>query len=647
MIGHIPTPNPDELLYSLCARYAARVRYPSNKSVLLDLFNSPNIITSIGLPCHIGLLYEAIPPGSELTVNRFINEHTLLPYFAPFIPSGRVAQLRQDMEGSGGPRVYSRSGVMAGRVPEPERLRFCPACKTEEEKRPGETYWHRLHQLPGIEVCSLHQVFLESSSVGLRTSREYHQFITAAQASRVMPVRYVDVRNHDHAVLLQLARDAEWLLEHPSAGTSLKTLHIRYLRLLINRGLATYTGSIHVKKFLHEFGNYYSPTLLKLLNCGLRGGNIEKTNWLLRLVRPPKHAQHPLYHLLLIQFLACTVEEFFQLPDELHSFGEGPWPCLNPVADHYKQPVIMECRQGDRLRYGKPTGNFSCECGFAYVRTGPDSSPEDKFRVGRIASFGLVWEAKLKQLLEDSSLSLSEVGRRLGVNPLTVRRHAARLKLPFSLGGRKTKTLKPATQLKGGDATAARHKKQRTCRSRWLSLMERNPKVTLKTLRSKLPREYAWLLQNDAKWLRVNRPPPARHHISTSGVDWKRRDAEYAVAVKAAALRLKNAAGRPVRVTKTAIGRAVGANAMLRLKLHKMPLTAQVLASVVETREQYAVRRVWWAAYHYLRDKILPRRWQLILRANVYSLRYVPEVECVIDAAIKMLEPKSLQKETA
>jgi hypothetical protein len=453
-----------------------------------------------------------------------------------------------------------------------------------------------------------------------------------------MPVRYVDTENQDHAVLLQLTRDAEWLLENPSAGTSLEVLHSRYLRLLIERGLATCTGSVHVNKLLDEFSSYYSPALLRLLNCELRGSDIEKSNWLLRLARPPKHAQHPLYHLLFIQFLGCTVEEFLQLPKELNPFGDGPWPCLNPAAIHYRQPKILEYQPGKRLRYGKPTGKFSCDCGFAYARAGPDSSPKDKFCFGRIISFGQVWEGTLKQLWQDSSLNISEIGRRLGVDPLTVRRHATRLKLPLSRSDKRLKPLSYTTQLKGKAVPAAWEEKRRGCRSKWLSAMRRRREITLKALRVKLPREYAWLQHNDSEWLAIHKPSPQRRNPSTASVDWKRRDAEHAAAVRVAASRLKENPGRPIQVTRTAIGRTLGAITLLQQKLHKMPLTAQALSSVIETREQYAVRRVWWAADLYCQEGVAPREWQLIMRANVYSLRDNSAVKCAVDEAMKMFE---------
>jgi len=407
---------------------------------------------------------------------------------------------------------------------------------------------------------------------------------------------------------------------------------------LIDRGLVTYTGSIHVAALLGEFTRYYPSALLQLLHCEFTGSDHTKTNWLLRLVRPPRHAPHPLYHLLLMPFLGCTAEEFFRLPYGGSYFGEGPWPCLNPAAEHYREPVIRDCIPSPRLRGGRPVGTFSCECGFSYARSGPDSLPEDRFRVGRMISFGPVWEAMLKLLWEDSSLSLSEVGRRLGVDPLTIRRHATRLGLPSSRLSRKSKPLGPAARLKGTRHSETLVEKRRVCRAKWLAEMRQVPKTALGVLRRKLPREYAWLLRNDPDWLRRHSPPPRGRTRSTSGVDWKKRDAEYAVAVQAAAARLMNNLGRPVQVTRTALGRAVGTVTLLRQKLRKLPLTAQALAMVVENRVGYAVRRVRWAAECFIREGILPRTWQLVLKANVYSLRNVPEVKSAVDAAVAWIE---------
>jgi hypothetical protein len=632
------------LFYSICGRFSSRVDYPSAKSVLLELFGIATATAVIDLPNQLENVAGRFPEGTSLTADVFIDRHTLLPFFSAFLLPARVEEIRRNMRESSSSAAHMRSGIIASRIPLPGRLHYCPTCKVDDERQFRETYWHRLHQIPGVEVCPTHEVFLEDGDVSRRAGRSNLQFITADVAARTSPARHLDPSDHDHQVLLRLAHDSEWLFEQSFAGSDLVELNNRYLKRLIARGLATYTGSIHVNKLLDQFSGHYSPALLKSLNCEFKGGNHVKSNWLLRLVRPPKHAQHPLYHLLLIQFLGCTAEEFFHLPEKLSPFGEGLWPCLNPAGTHYRRPVILECQLGDRLRYGKPTAKFSCECGFAYVRTGPDSSPEDRFRVGRILSFGQAWEAKLKQLWRASSLSISEIARRLGVDPLTVRRHAARMELSLSRSDKRLKPLTRATQLKGNDVSVAREKKRREYRSKWVSAMKLGQESTLKALRRKLPREYTWLRQNDSEWLEGHKPRPRRCNQPTAGVDWKRRDAEYAGAVRAAASRLREAPGRPVQLTRTAIGRALGAITLLRQKLHKMPLTAQILAGVVETREQYAVRRVWRAADFYCAEGVLPREWQLVIRANVYSHRGVPAVKCALEEAMNMLKSELSQR---
>jgi hypothetical protein len=638
MIGHFPSPYPDELLYSVCARFSDRVAYPNAKSVLKELLGASTATATIALPSRISYLVAALPTGAALTEDRLIENHTLYPFFNSFLPPERVKQFYADMKSGKGQAAYMRSGVMGSNIPMPTHLRFCPLCKRKDEVELGETYWRRLHQLPGVKACPLHQVFLENSDVSLRARRNNLLFISADQATHEVPIRRIDLSVRDHKILLQIASAASGLLNQSYLSTSLNSLYNRYLRLLINRGLATYTGSIHVGKLIDEFRSFYPPSQLKLLHCEFTGTAPVKSNWLLRLVRPPKHAQHPVYHLLLIQFLGCTVEEFFRLPDEVNFFGEGPWFCLNPAADHYKRPVIVELQAGKRLRDNKPVGIFSCECRFAFARTGPDSTPEDRFRIGRMISFGPVWEAKLKDLWKYSSLSLSEIGRRLGVDPLTVRRHATRLKLSFSRSGRSSKPLNRATQLKGRHTSTAWEKKRRTYRTKWLYTINRNRNIKLKALRQKSPRVYAWLRQNDFEWLKGHRPRSERHIQSTSSINWRRRDAEYVTAVRDAALQIKNAYGRPIRITKTAIGKTIGALTLLQQKLHKMPLTTRILENVVETRVEFAIRRIWWTVKLYREENLLPQTWQLILRANVYKLRNVAKIKEAIIVALQELK---------
>lgn len=653
MIGHLPTPNPDELLYSLCARYASRVKYPSKKSVLLDLFGTRNVVASAGLPCQLGLLREGLPPASELTVKRLIDKHTLLPYFAPFLPAEREARLRRDMEGQGGTSVYKRSGVMAGRVPLPERFRFCPACKAEDEhrctaipkaegeERPGETYWRRLHQLPGVFVCPKHEVFLEQSSARIKYARNQSDFFTAAEGTPSLPARPLDRDDPKHKTLLELAHGSSWLLSaRPPAG-ALSGLRNRYLRLMIARRLATYSGCIHAHKLLSQFRKYFPASLLKVLHCELVGKDACKDNWLLRLVRDPKHVQPPLHHLLLINFLGSTAEEFLSLPEELDYFGDPPWPCLNPTSGHRGDGTITCCEISYRGKNHRPVGTFSCECGFAYARTGPDETPEDRHRISKMKSFGRVWEDTLRHLWTDPALSVSGIAARLEVDPLTVRRHAERLQLSASRP-RRVPSLSPALRLKNVSPVAERERKRRKHRALWLDAMKKRPQPGMKSLRRSLPRSYAWLVQNDAAWLKAHRPQPSKRARPATFVDWGRRDSKLAPAVRESAGRLKATPGRPIRVTKTAVGRDLGRVTLLQQQIHKLPLTAAALREVVESRIDFAIRRVMCVAESFRQAGRKPRAWELIMRANVSGLLAEPGVMDAVNESLRTFEEEAV-----
>jgi len=107
MIGHIPIPLPDELLYSLCARYSERMDYPTASRINAELFGSGGISSSIDLPRHLDYLDANLPHGHLLTADTIINTRTLFPFYRPFLSSERVARIRDAMKGSNDSGVSS------------------------------------------------------------------------------------------------------------------------------------------------------------------------------------------------------------------------------------------------------------------------------------------------------------------------------------------------------------------------------------------------------------------------------------------------------------------------------------------------------------------------------------------------------------
>jgi hypothetical protein len=491
-----------------------------------------------------------------------------------------------------------------------------------------------LHQVPGVLVCPVHNSFLNETSARRIAGRKAQVYIPADTVIYPSTIRYLNLKKHEHRVLHQIAFDALWLLEHPIFGSERKALLGRYQRLLIEKGYAKYTGRIHVRSLLNEFKKHFSPTLLKKLQCEITGKDQEKANWLLTLVRRQVATHNPLYHLLLMQFLGCTAEEFFSLPVELELFGEGPWPCLNPAADHLHQLIIQSFTTRKSLCRGRPIGVFGCECGFTYTRTGPDTSPKDRFRIGSIASFGHIWEAKLRELWSDPTMSLKDIVGQLKSAKLTVRRHAARLKLYTSNPNRNLKPPNHKDELKCDHVIAAREQLRSDFRNKWLSVRKEKPTITFKELRHLLPREYVWIRKNDSEWMWKHSPKPRKRGASRSRVKWYQRDLKLASAVISSARKSKNSPSRPTRITTNSIGRDIGAISLLQQQLHLMPLTAAALKSITESDSDFAARRILWVTAQYVKEGVIPRRWEIVERACVYHLIKAKGVQENIDAAL-------------
>jgi hypothetical protein len=458
---------------------------------------------------------------------------------------------------------------------------------------------------------------LESSGVRTRSIKTRHEFVSAerALAQATLNVRVLDEQNPLHQSFLKIARDCAWLLSGRAPVFGLEGLRRRYLRLLADRRLASYSGRIRVNVLLKQFTANCHPEILKMIGVGI--GSERDFGWLLRLIRSPKGAQNPLYHLLLIHFLGLSAEFFFSLQVEF--FGRGPWPCLNRAVEHYQEPRIKSYIQTFTKDHGKPLGTFRCQdCGFSYIRTGPDRAVRDRVRIDKIESFGQAWERLLRLLWRDETVSLRGMARKLGIDPATVKRQAARLELKFPRRSVKSRVVRASSApLSKPVRVEPAVSSLDSYRDAWLSAFRDEPDAGRTAVRNKVPRVYTWLRRNDFEWLEAHMPARRKSGSQALRVDWKRRDAELAEGVRFAVLWIKNYPGRAVQVTTTSIARELGQSALIQKHVEKLPLTAKAMSEEAETRESFAIRRLKRAAEYYRKEGVCPPLWQLRRRAGL------------------------------
>src|ERR1043166_2361618 len=646
-IGTFPTPLPDELFLSICARYSDRMGYQNKEAINSELFGARGKSAVVDLPSHLGHLVGNLPEGHLLTVDRLIDEHTLLPVFAPFLTENRANRLRMAISGSQCSAVHKIAGITPASVRMFDWLRYCPLCAKEDRTQ----YWRRIHQVSGVEVCHKHKVYLEDSDVPARNRINSAVYISAERAGLSLQSRPFDPQDPSNKILSNISMDVSWLLSQRGLIPGFDALHQAYKSILVKNDLASASGRLNCKRLLTKMNALYEPELLEKLQCAFDGE--QSWSWPFRLVKElvMDKTNPPIRHLLLLQLCGYTAEEFFKLSNGLWQatrgeiikpFGNGPWPCFNPTCKDYRKKVIRACKvRGHWANRSLPVGVFSCHCGFTYSRNGPDNSLSDSSRVDQIKEYGKVWEKALRKHWKDPKLSLNSIAGLLGVAHNTIKYQAIRLELKFPRMGSaitqmnekirerttRTKTLKSSHP----EAVEAHHQQ-------WLTLIVTHPSATRTELTKLGANVYYWLLKHDRGWLLATSPRTRRVGTNRK-VDWAARDSLLADEVRISATRLKNAGGVPRQVLVQSIGRDLDKKELLSKRhLTKLPLTKTVLSEVVETKVEFYSRKLKWAANYFRQERTVPAFSTLGLRANLeWKYWSVPEIKILFETVIESL----------
>lgn len=575
----------DESIWSGCARYVERMGVTRTAVLLQEVFGAGGHTWAMDMPVGLSQFHTALPIGYPETADGLVESHTAYRYYAPFLPGDRVGQLREIIE-MGGKKFRQLLACRRTSLNLPEYLRYCPSCAVEERRQLGECYWHRLHQLPGVEVCPAHEVWLESTQEFAWDVGDERPFITAERVVPQKMPRLVSERDPERDTLLWVARESAWLLTHSCPSKGCESFPQRYRYLLAERGWGTFRKRLAWAPFWKAFLRIHPLPVLRRLDGHAR--SLSTGRGIRALLRFPRRAMPPIYHLLLIHFLGLSVEEFCALTTQPAWFGNGPWPCLNPVAPHKNERAVVHCETRIRRQDGRPIGTFSCGCGFAYSRVGPDWGPLAQFSYHCIVQYGLYWEWVLQTRWRDPRLTREGLAEQLGVSRVTLWEQAIRLGLNPSTSSRR--------EGKRWDRVSGVQLKDREQkRLQWQQLAQRRRRTLVQERRCR--RLYAWLFRWDGAWLRANQPTSretGRTRDWAPRVDWTTRDCQMAEAIVRAAGHLTMAQEPPQWISRHRLITRSGHARWIAPYLDRLPQTLQAIQSAVETRHAFQVRRAIW-----------------------------------------------------
>lgn len=604
MLSFFPKPYPDELLYSVFARYHIQSGNTSAKETMKELFNSATNTACIDLPAHLDSFMSNLPLGTSYTIDNFIINNTLYPYYTAFLQNERADKIKQLMRSNSKGEIHNLAGIMASSVNAPKRLNLCIECSKVDKEIYGEVYWHRIHQAPGVLYCPEHKQPLYIYSINTYELNK-HIFVAAEECKLHEKLYQIKHGSLEISKFIEIAKDIIWLVNNyniirNSYGAE-EGFREQYIAILKEKDFATSGGRVYQQELISSFKDYYGEAFLEKVQSNIDYD--EQCNWLSSIVRKHRKSFHPLRHILMMRFLSGSIQEFFSGTYEYKPFGMSHWPCLNAASDHYKDLVIKKVLITHCFDTKKPVGTFYCDCGFIYSRRGPDKCLEDRYKIGRIKQFGSVWENKLKQYINEG-MGLRETARKLNVDAKTVKKYTSKLGLSSSC-------IYAEVNLEDNDSIADKYK------HRWNELIKQYPQASKTELRIIEPKVYIWLYRNDCDWLNANSPMKKVISEQANRIDWNVRDISILESVKQAVKQLRESKSKPERISIGRIGKLTGFAALLEKHINKMPKTKAYLSSQVESIEEFQIRRVWWAGEQLNSDGEELKVWKILRKAGL------------------------------
>ena len=563
MAFHLPRPYPDELLHSVVARYAA---YSGRAvtSVLQNLLGASRGV-SVDLPVGLDTIAQATLGVWGLSAREIAEGMTLVPFYTRYLAPPRVAACLETVCTPYTGSVRTMLGVSASRI-KPERgIRWCPICRSSDLSNFGETYWRRVHQLPGVFMCVEHDVSLKIWNLPRRVSTQRQLFDATTVLASAEAGEATDTTETDKIVRDVAKRCADLLTGVP-VGWTLGDIPAAYTESAIARGFGGRAMSVSMDRFETAFGSFYRETPFGPF---VAAQGKTPLGWVRATLGRTKYEAHPTRHALLQVFLESTpVVRAIRL-----GLARGIWKCPNPYCDN---PDDFPIKEVSHRKVGKLTvGMAACGCGFRFTFERTAEADSAMPMVHKCIAVGRTWEKEAARL-QDLGFNYTEIARTMMISW----HRAARLLR------KSTPSLSP---LGYNPRTGPDKKLISQWRDEWTEVLRRAPDQSrtwamrhASSLYKRLHRwDRDWLVSGERKWTRnVFRI-----------TEWAARDADWAPAVERAADEIRKE--RPLRRASVAaiLGQA-GTPSTVRKALDRLPLTKAELDRCAETIDAFRMRRL-------------------------------------------------------
>lgn len=273
MLSYFPTPYPDELLYSIITRYHIRSGNLNFNQTLLELLGySPQQLFNVDLPNNLEYLVKRLPTALTHHLETFIQDHTLYPFYRSFLKAPEAWMLKKRMQKKLGSSISAIAKIHLP-VQDGSRgfLRYCPVCLKQNIEQYGEAYWHRMHQVPGVLICTTHYVMLHKSLIPIQEG-----YLSCYPADLINCSIEVEPQVYSEDTmqnLMAIAKEISWLCNAQFEFKGLQWLRKQYQHHLVDQSFVSFSSSstfkFHEEKFVDAVLSCYGQDCLSLIKPSL------------------------------------------------------------------------------------------------------------------------------------------------------------------------------------------------------------------------------------------------------------------------------------------------------------------------------------------------------------------------------------------
>ncbi|WP_204165106.1 TnsD family Tn7-like transposition protein [Shewanella algidipiscicola] len=272
---------PDETLFSRIVRYLS-LSGELKEQCLTALVGNRRAVIHPYLTADLTAISRFT---SESALDLLCNQ-TLRPLFSHYLP--RYKQIICDCSISTNELIRACQ-LSTFRECESLAVKYCPLCAVDDIQKAGIAYWHCAHQIPGVEVCSTHKVWLVHHALN---DREH-----VSASFLPIPKQYEEPCENITVKFAQFAESKRrFIQKNPMNPFDFE----RYKSLLIDKGFATKTGRIKRIELMKEL--YELSDKILLPSNPLRITSSQDFRYVYSLLEGSKQV-HPFKHLLLDFFL--------------------------------------------------------------------------------------------------------------------------------------------------------------------------------------------------------------------------------------------------------------------------------------------------------------------------------------------------------